>query len=79
MSADFFFKINFFKKIMCMLGNFSCFCCRSLTFFKINFFKKFLQELYQSLICFGSKFNQSQNSVGPSARLEMKELLDGDS
>ena len=29
---------------LCMLGNFSCFCCRLLTFFKINFFKKFFQK-----------------------------------
>ena len=26
--------------ILCMLGNFSCFCCRLLPFLKINFFKK---------------------------------------
>ena len=25
--------------ILCMLGNFSCFCCHLVTFFKINFFK----------------------------------------
>ena len=29
---------------LCMLGNFSCFCCRLLNFFKINFFKNFFQE-----------------------------------
>ena len=27
--------------IKCMLGNFSCFCCRLLMFFKINFFDNF--------------------------------------
>ena len=32
---------DFFKKILCMLGNFF--------FFKINFFKKFFQEHYQSV------------------------------
>ena len=26
---------------LCMLGNFSCSCCRTLTFFKINFFKNY--------------------------------------
>ena len=26
---------------LCMLSNFSCFCCHLLTFYKINFFKKF--------------------------------------
>ena len=25
---------------LCMLGNFSCFCCRLLTFFKLTFLKK---------------------------------------
>ena len=28
------------KIILCMLGNFSCFCCHLPTFSKINFFKK---------------------------------------
>ena len=28
--------------LLCMLYNFSCFCCRLLTFFKINFFQKIL-------------------------------------
>ena len=32
---------------LCMMGNFSYFCCRLLTFFKINFFKKFFQKYYQ--------------------------------
>ena len=40
---------------LCMLGNFSCFCCRLLTFFKINFFQKFFQEHYQSVKLFGSR------------------------
>ena len=31
--------------ILCMLGNFLCFCCQ-LTFFKIDFFKTFFQEHY---------------------------------
>ena len=30
---------------LCMLGNFSCFCCRLLTFFKINLCGKFFREL----------------------------------
>ena len=34
---------------LCMLGNFSCFCCRLLTFYKINFFKKLFQEHYQNV------------------------------
>ena len=33
---------------LCILGNFSCFCCRQLTFFRMNFFEKFFQEHYQS-------------------------------
>ena len=40
---------------LCMLGNFSCFCCLLLTFFKTNFFKKFFQGLYQSIKQFGSR------------------------
>ena len=32
--------------ILCMLSNFSCFCCRLLTLFKINPFKIFFQEHY---------------------------------
>ena len=41
--------------IFCMLGNYSCFCCRLLTFFKMNFFKKIFQEHYQSVKQFGSR------------------------
>ena len=46
--------------ILCMLGNFSCFCCRLLTFFqwlffKLKFFKKFFQEHYQSVKQLGSR------------------------
>ena len=32
--------------MLCMLDNFSCFCCCLLAFFKINLFKKFFQEHY---------------------------------
>ena len=42
---------------LCMLGNFSCFCCRLLTFYKINFFKKFFQELYQNVKQFVSRLD----------------------
>ena len=38
-------SVCMFGSTFCMLGNFSCFCCRLLTFFKIDFFEKFLQEL----------------------------------
>ena len=47
-------SIPFFLSL-CMLGNFSCFCCRLLTFFKINFFQKFFHEHYQSVIQFSSR------------------------
>ena len=40
---------------LCMLGNFSCYCCGLLTFFKINVFKKFFQEHYQSVKQLGSR------------------------
>ena len=32
-------KHYFLSLTVCMLGNFSCFCCRLVTFFIINFFK----------------------------------------
>ena len=32
---------------LCMLGNFSCFCCSLLTFFKINFFKNFSRNTFR--------------------------------
>ena len=31
---------HIFKVTLCMLGNFSCFCCHLLTIIKINFFQK---------------------------------------
>ena len=47
---------------LCILGNFSCFCCLS-TFFKIILYKKFFQEHYQGVKRFGSR--SGQMSVGP--------------
>ena len=44
---------------LCMLGNFSCFCCCVKIFFKINFFKKFFQEHYQSVKWFGFKSDRT--------------------
>ena len=35
-----FFKLAHMLLTLCMLGNFSCFCCGVLTFFKMSFFKK---------------------------------------
>ena len=40
---------------LCMLGNFTCFCCRQLTFLKISFLKKIFQDHYQSVKQFGSR------------------------
>ena len=40
---------------LCMLGNFSCFCCRLLTYYKIDFLKKILQGHYKSVKQFGSR------------------------
>ena len=40
--------------LICMLGNFVCFCCRLLIFFRINFFKQFFQEYHQSVKQLGS-------------------------
>ena len=40
---------------LCMLRNFSCFCCRLLTFLKFKFFKKLFQELFQCVKRFGSR------------------------
>ena len=55
---------------LCMLGNFSCFCCPLLAFFlKFTFSKNFFQEHYQSVKWFGSRsgptFCQSQSGSGP--------------
>ena len=36
---------NWLLLTLCMLGNFSCFCCRLLTFFK-NFFQEHYQECW---------------------------------
>ena len=49
--------MTFFLKL-CMLGNFSCFCCCLLSFSKFDFFKKFFQDL-----CLYP--DQYQPSVGP--------------
>ena len=53
----------------CMLGSFSCFCCRQLTFYQINFFKKFFQEYtyYQSVKLF---VKVSANKKLPLAKKE---------
>ena len=48
---------------LCMLGNFSCFCCRLQTFFKINFFINFFQEHYQSVN--GLYPDEDQHSFSP--------------
>ena len=45
---------------LCMLGNFSFFCCMLI---KINFFKKFIPEYYQSVKCLDP--DQDRQSVGP--------------
>ena len=47
---------------LCMLDNFSRFCCH-LTFFKVNFFKTLFQEHYQSVK--GLDPGQDQCSVDP--------------
>ena len=41
---------------LCMLGNFSCFCCTLLAFFKIIFFRKIFQEHSKSIKWFGFRF-----------------------
>ena len=51
-----------FKKwpTLCMMGNFSCFCCHLLTFFKINLFKKFFQRHYQTVKLFSKVISRWQ-------------------
>ena len=48
----------------CMLGNFSCVCCRLLTFFKINFLKK---KSFRNTIGVSNGLDpdQDRHSVGP--------------
>ena len=41
--------LQFFTLFLCMLGNFSCFCCRLQTFLKINLFKKLFQKCFRLL------------------------------
>ena len=49
--------------ILCMLGNFSCFCCRLLTFFKISFSKNSFRNTIR--VSKGSDPNQDRHSFGP--------------
>ena len=65
LSADIFFDLNialFFT--LCMLDNFSCFCCHLLTFFKINFFSK---DSFRNTISVSNGLDpdQDQRSVSP--------------
>ena len=50
---------------ICMLGNFSCFCCRLLTFFKINFFKKIISKTLISVKWFGSRLIRANKGYIP--------------
>ena len=50
---------------LCMLGNFSCLCCRLLNFFKINFFQKYFQESNTIRVSNSLDPNQYLHSVGP--------------
>ena len=47
----------------CMLGNFSCFCCRRLIFFKLTFSKKYFKNTIRVLNDLNP--DQDQRSVGP--------------
>ena len=55
---------------LCILGNFSCFCCRLLTFFKINFFKRFFQEQHRR-----SNGLDPDQDVGPDLGLNCLQRL----
>ena len=55
-------QLMFQHLTLCMLGNFSCFCCCLLTF-QNQLFKKNLQEHYESVNGLGP--DQDQPSVGP--------------
>ena len=48
---------------LCMLGDFSCSCCRLLTFFKINFFKNPIKNTIR--LSNSLDPDQGQHSVGP--------------
>ena len=68
--------LNSYSKVankMCMLSNFSCFCCHLLTFCRIYFLKIFFQEHYHSGKQFGSAFCRSW--FGPNC---LKSLLAND-
>ena len=56
------FQLVFHLSSLCMLGNFSCFCCRLLTFFsKLTFSKK----SFRNTIRMSISSDQDQLSVGP--------------
>ena len=48
---------------LCMLGNFSCFCCRLLTFFKMNFFEKILSGTLSECQTFTIQIRTDRKSV----------------
>ena len=48
---------------LCMLGNFSCFCCRLVTFFKIIFFENSFRINIREANSFDP--DQDQQNVGP--------------
>ena len=47
---------------LCMLGNFSCFCCHLLTFFKSQLFKKILSDIRLSN---SLDTDQERKKIGP--------------
>ena len=57
-------KNNIHSLTLCMLGNFSCFCCRLLTFFsKLTFSKNFFRNTIR--VSNGLDPDQDRHSVGP--------------
>ena len=48
---------------LCILGNFSCFCCRLLTLFKIDLFEKFFRNTIR--VSNGFDSDQGRHSASP--------------
>ena len=51
------------ENMLCMLGNFLCFCCCLLTFFKSNVFKK---NTYRNTIRMSKCLDSYRDRLGPN-------------
>ena len=62
-SVYLFLHVSYNCVTLCILGNFSCFCCFLLTFFKINFFKNIFRNTFRVSNDLGPNCLQRQKKV----------------